>query len=272
MGPQHFAVGRKCTRPNVYDASTPKRCQSSGTPLRWWVPRSRNAMPDPITSALTVSVTRTSLASASAATRAPMWTARPATEPIPTLNFPRVKPGTNLKSESTHGVPDRAGTTDRPRWTVEGRKEPVARRVHFLSSEVPQGSPHLAMVTVKGIAPLPVAGTLGSLGRTHDVGEQHGGERAVRIDDTPAPSQELLDFTDNGAGVTEEGQEIRAGNFYKPGVGDEFGGVPNRFQIDQFSLRAFEEERWHLHRWQNRTEVDLCPPLEKLGRGVRGRR
>src|SRR4051812_31773635 len=70
--------------------STAKSFHSPGTPLSSATPRSRKAMPDPATRSLTVLETRTSLALAAAATRAPMWTARPPT--LPSMSTSRLVP------------------------------------------------------------------------------------------------------------------------------------------------------------------------------------
>src|SRR4029453_5095457 len=58
---------------------TANNCHSPGTPFSLCEPRSSNAMPEPATRSFTVPDTRTWSASASAATRAPMWTAMPPT-------------------------------------------------------------------------------------------------------------------------------------------------------------------------------------------------
>ena len=66
----HRATGTPDSPRNHTDAA--KICQSSGTPLRGWVPRSSKPIPDPATRSLTVLVTRTSPGPASPAARAPM--------------------------------------------------------------------------------------------------------------------------------------------------------------------------------------------------------
>ncbi len=55
---------------------------SPGIPFRTRVPRSWKRRPDPDTRSLTVLETSVSLAAANAATRAPMWTAMPATSSV----------------------------------------------------------------------------------------------------------------------------------------------------------------------------------------------
>src|SRR5215471_16967877 len=56
------------------------------------MPRSAKEMPEPSTRALTTLVTRTSPAAASAATRAPTWTARPETESCRCSTSPVCRP------------------------------------------------------------------------------------------------------------------------------------------------------------------------------------
>jgi len=87
----------------------------SWTPLRLWVPRSSNWMADPATRSLTVLDTRTSPGPASAATRAPMWTAMPPmSSPIsshsPVCSPARIwRPSPPSASRIAHAHADRAG-------------------------------------------------------------------------------------------------------------------------------------------------------------------
>jgi hypothetical protein len=62
----------------IAQLSTAYSCQSPGTPLSRWAPRSRNRIPEPATRSATVRETSTSPGWAAAATRAPICTAIPA--------------------------------------------------------------------------------------------------------------------------------------------------------------------------------------------------
>src|SRR5271155_3638353 len=107
--------------------SIAKSFQVPGTPFSSCSPRSMNSMPRPMTRSLTVLDTRISCETASAHTRAAMWTA--STEvPVPDFALTGVEPHSELKAVWHYRLVDCLGTANRSRRTVEGQEKPVACR------------------------------------------------------------------------------------------------------------------------------------------------
>jgi hypothetical protein len=85
--------------------STAKRRHSPGIPFNSCGPRSSKPNPEPATRSLTVLETRTSLGPASAATRAPVWTAIPAMVPSTSSHSPVWSPARiSIPRSRTHST------------------------------------------------------------------------------------------------------------------------------------------------------------------------
>lgn len=107
---------------------TANRRHRPGIPLSSRVPRSSKPIPDPATTSLTVLETRTSPEPASAATRAPVWTAMPLTFPSTSSHSPVCRPGPDLDPEVARRTRNRAAGLNRPGRRIERDQEPVARQ------------------------------------------------------------------------------------------------------------------------------------------------
>ena len=77
----------------------------------------------------------TSPGPASAATRAPIWTAMPAGLPGGADDLAGVQPGPDLEAELANGRDAAQGAADRPGGPVERRQEAITGRVDLLAPE-----------------------------------------------------------------------------------------------------------------------------------------
>lgn len=123
--------------------------------------------------------TSTSPGSACSATRAPVWTAIPATFSVDDLAFAGVQADADVEAELFGLAPDRARAANRACRPVEGREQPVARHVDLLPACARELSPHHGAVPLEQLPPAAVAELDGASGRADDVDEEHGGEDAV---------------------------------------------------------------------------------------------
>ena len=92
------------------------------------------------------------------------------------------------------GLAQGRGGEDRPRRAVEGREEPVTRRVELPSLEPRELSTNDRVMLLQELAPSRVSEARRQLRRTHDVGEQDRGKHALRL----VPSAEARDEARGG--------------------------------------------------------------------------
>src|SRR5262249_30266672 len=91
----------------------------------------------------------------------------------------RMKAGPDLDPERANLIADRAGAVDRTGGSIEGRQAAVPHRVG-LSAPMPlEFSSDDPVVRVEERAPRTIAQCRGPPGRTHDIGEEDGGEDPV---------------------------------------------------------------------------------------------
>jgi len=113
-------------------------------------------------------------------TRAPMWTAIPPTFGPMDLDLTHVDAGPDLDTEPPHAGDGGLGAPDRLGGLIEGREEPVPRRVHLSAVEAFELPTDQRVMSADEPSPLLVTNLGGPLGRAHDVGEQDGGEETLR--------------------------------------------------------------------------------------------
>src|SRR5262249_60806357 len=102
------------------------------------------------------------------------------------------------------------GTADPAGGAVERADEAVAGGVALLAAEALELAPHQRVVALEELAPLAVAEPRGEGGRADDVGEEQGGEDAVRLRRGADTGQELLHLTKQGIRFTSPRQGGRA--------------------------------------------------------------
>jgi hypothetical protein len=129
----------------------------------------------------TVEDTKISEGPASPAIREPMCTAIPRTFSPSSSTSPVCSPGSKLDPEIAHRVADGHRASHCANRPVERGQEPVARGVHFASSEPAELGAYLRVVVSQERQP-PVISELGRLRcRANDVGEHHGREDAIEF-------------------------------------------------------------------------------------------
>ena len=93
----------------------------------------------------------------------------------PKLDLPDVDPCSDVQAKLAERIPDGESALDGSGRTVEGCKGAVAGALHQPSGKAQDLTfDHLVML-IKPLLPGPVAEQSGLLGRTNNVGEQHGG-------------------------------------------------------------------------------------------------
>ena len=83
--------------------------------------------------------------------------------------------------ETLHRLGDRHGASDGTGRSIEGRKEPIARRIHLAAPVPSQQSPDPLMVGDQELSPRPIAQLGSPLRRANDICEHHSGEHPVEI-------------------------------------------------------------------------------------------
>ena len=109
------------------------------------------------------------------------------------LAFAGVQRGAELEPKLADARDDRLGTADRARGTVEGREEAVG--VELLTAVPGELPANRRMMAREQVAPRAVAELGSPLRRADDVGEEDGGEHAVRNGRFRPAAEEALDPT-----------------------------------------------------------------------------
>ena len=115
------------------------------------MPRSANARPEPTTRSLTVRETSTSPGPASAAIRAPMWTASPRMSSPDPLDLARMQAGPDLETERPDAVHDRERAPNGASRPVERGEEAITRRRHLTPAEASELLAHDRMVGLQEV-------------------------------------------------------------------------------------------------------------------------
>src|ERR671918_1014720 len=239
--------------PDRYGTATNRR-HRPGTPLSSCSPRSSKAIPDPATRSFTVDETSTSPGPA----RHPSTDVHgdPPHAPVDQLAFPGVQTGPDRKAEPGELVGDRAGTPDRPCWTVERRQEPVTCRVHLSPPEATERSSHDGVVPLEEIAPPAVAKLGGALRRSNEGGEEHGGQHPIRLRPPSDAGEELLDLVKQSVLVTDEHQVVMAGQLHERGARDPLSDVAALLHADVPIAGAVKNERGDTDRGEDVPHID----------------
>jgi hypothetical protein len=100
---------------------------------------------------------------------------------FPSIVATSVYAGSDLDGKRPNRVHDRLSAADRPSRSIEGREEPVARRVHFDTAVSADDRASERVVAFQQRTPGLVSEISGSARRTHNVGEHHRGERPFEL-------------------------------------------------------------------------------------------
>jgi hypothetical protein len=123
-----------------------------------------------------------------------------------------------------HSLADRTSASYRPGRPIEGREQTVAGGANLAAAERGQFSSHHRIVVVEQFAPSRVAELGGALGRGHDIGEHHRGERPIGLVAMSYAGDELLDLVgDDVLGLVVGHEMVLAGNLQVPRPRDMLG-------------------------------------------------
>ena len=93
-------------------------------------------------------------------------------------------------------VADSAAAADRSRGAIEDSEEAVARHVDLPPAEPLELPAGHVDIPVQELSPATVTDRSGTLGRTHDVSEHHGDERAIWLGPGSRAGNEFFDLVD----------------------------------------------------------------------------
>ena len=226
-------------------------------PLSVAEPRSSNSRPEPATRSSTVPETTTSPASACAATRAPMFTAMPATLPSAISTSPVCRPARTSSPSVADRIDDRLCAADRARGPVEGREEPVARGIDLAPVEAGELASHRGMVLLEQVAPAPVAELGGLLGRADEIGEQHRRQHAIG---RPPPRVARSGTRGSPRRVVigiEPGTWSSPGSstYFAPGI--RRARIAGVLDVADLVVRRVDDQRRHVDRRHDVADVDV---------------
>src|SRR6266516_2240498 len=97
------------------------------------------------------------------------------------LALSRVETNPQLQANFANTVSDRTGAANRPRRAIEGGKEAVTGRVHFLASELTQVIADQLVMALQKLTPRTVTESRGFARCVDDVREENGRKDALGL-------------------------------------------------------------------------------------------
>ena len=130
--------------------------------------------------------------------------------PVDEVDLARVQADSHVDADRAEGFVDRLCASDRAGGTVEGREEPVTRRLDLSSFEPVERSTDELVVLGEELSPSGVPDLGRAVGRADDVGEEHGREHAVMSRSRAGSRDEVLDLAQQGILVARPQQAAAA--------------------------------------------------------------
>ena len=175
------------------------------------------------------------------------------------LALSNVDADARFEVERADAVDDRLRCADRACWTIEGREEPVADSVTFLSAEVAELTSDDRVVASQQVAPGAIADPRGVVGRADDVGEHDGREHAFRDGRSFFPGDEPLDLVDDVECLLVA-EVVVARDAHDPRIGDTRRHVHRlvrRRRVHRLRQGAVEKQSGDAHSRQHIAQVGL---------------
>ena len=127
--------------------------------------------------------------------------------------------------------------------------------------------PDRCVVPIEELTPLAVAQLPRTLGRAHDVREQHGGENAVRLLGLAHTRQELLDLVHDLVAAACRRDVVLACELDVACAGDAPGEEAGVLDMTDLVADAVDDQRWGGDRRHDVADVDVVRHAhEHLGR------
>jgi hypothetical protein len=152
-----------------------------------------------------------------------------------------VHAGPDLDPERLRSLDRRLGAPHGTRWTIECGDKPVAGRVDLGSAVSAKQASNSSMVSMRELAPLPVAELGGLLGRGDDIGEQHRGKHAMGFGPRPLDPCEVVDRIHDFTSISDPRLAALSGEPNEGGAGDQARDV--RILVGILPLPGQDERR-----------------------------
>ena len=163
----------------------------------------------------------------------------------------------HVDTDETRPIADGLRAAHGARRPIECGEEPITRRVELAAAESGQLTTRDSVVGTEHVTPLAVTERGGSLGRTDDVREQHGGQDAVDVDGAPRARQKLLESVQHGVGVAHPGNVVHAGKHRQSRIRNVFGEITRLLDAHDAVARPVQDEGRHAHGREYVADVDL---------------
>jgi hypothetical protein len=161
------------------------------------------------------------------------------------LTLSGVEPTADLDPNPARLFTDGSSTSDGATWPVERGEKSVTESLDFAAAEALNLLPCQTVVTIQEIAPGVVPESRGSLGRAHDVGEEHGGQYAIDLMIAPCACEELLYEIHGLVLVTGTSTEVEiAGELDERGVGNVLSGIAGSLDGRDVVAASVYHEGW----------------------------
>ena len=113
------------------------------------------------------------------------------------FDFSCMQANANINAQLTKGSSNGNRTLHRTGRTVEDGQHSIARSLDEVPTESRQLSINRPIMLFEAGRPSPITDCSRLLGRAHDVGEEHCGQKTITGGNLPRPGQELLDLPGN---------------------------------------------------------------------------
>ena len=165
--------------------------------------------------------------------------------------------GADLQPDRRHRPDDCRRASHRAGGAVEGGQEPVSGRIDLPTTKSGQLFADERMVPFEQVPPGSIADRARVLRRADDVGEHDGGEHAIVVGGRTNPGHELLNLVEDRIRIAEVRQMIDTIELHELCAGNVISQVPCVAGITEEVAPPLQDQRRHLHRRQDRANIDL---------------
>src|ERR1700736_4745085 len=119
-----------------------------------------------------------------------------------------VNSSSHLDVEGSQSLTDSQGTFDSSAGTVERGHDTIPHGLHHPTPKAFDLGAHALVVAVEQVPPPLVTKLCGTVGRTHDVGEQHRGENPLSAGTATDACQKLLNLVEHRSRISDPVERV----------------------------------------------------------------
>ena len=181
------------------------------------------------------------------------------------FDFSCVQANADINAQLTESISNSNPTLHGPCRTVEGGEHSIAHSLDQVPAESRQLSINRPIMLLEAGRPSPITDCSCLLGRAHDVGEEHRGQKSITEGYLPRPGQELLDLPGNVRSARPRDVVSRV-EFYVAGTGNVLGEIASVVNPAEPVVASVEHQGRHTQAVEDGSQIGLRRSPHRPGR------